>query len=344
MNTSTLLGALVVALAGFLIGTSAWPIKVMRKYEVEHWLFIGQLLGLVILPWTITLAFCPHAFTAYRSVEPSVLIKSNLFALSWGIANVMCGLCYARIGVALTGAVLAGLGVSVGVTMPMLVKGTGLFNKAPAIWSPAGRIVLVGVAIMLVGVALSATAGFGRDRVLKKQQKTQGSFLSGLIMAAIAGVLSCGLSFAFVYSQGPVVEALKAQGAGGTAATFGVWAIGLLGGALINILYPAYLMTKRKNWYILIDNTGDILLASCIGVTLVITVVLMGKGMLLLGAMGASVGFGIQQALQMLGCQSVGFISGEWKGIHGKPIKMMYAAIATLVIATLIMAYGNSLL
>lgn len=344
MSTSTLLGALVVALAGFLIGTSAWPIKVMRKFEVEHWLFVGQLTGLVILPWTITLAFCPHAFAAYRNVEPVILIKSNLFALSWGIANVMCGLCYVRIGVGLTGAILTGLGVSVGVTMPMLVKGTGLFNKAPSICSPAGCIVLVGVAVMLAGVALSSAAGFGRDRVLNKLQKKQGNFLGGLIMASIAGVLSCGLSFAFVYSQGPVIEALKAQGAGETAATFGVWAIGLLGGALINVLYPAYLMTTHKNWHVLIYNGKDALLASCIGITLIITVVLTGRGMLLLGALGASVGFGIQQAMQMLGCQSVGFVSGEWKGVHGKPVKMMYAAIATLVIAALIMAYGNSLI
>ncbi|MCE5324202.1 hypothetical protein LLG46_12940 [bacterium] len=344
MSSSTLFGALVVALAGFLIGTSAWPIKVLRKYEFEHWLFVGEFLGLVVFPWTITLAFCPHAFAAYRSVEQSILIKSNIFALCWGIANVLCCLCYVRIGVALTGAVLAGLGVSVGVTMPMLIKGTGLFSKAPAIWSPAGRIVLVGVAVMLIGVALSSAAGFGRDHILNKQHKTQGNFLIWLILTSIAGILSCGLSFAFVYSQGPVVEALKAQGAASTPATFGVWAIGLMGGALVNILYPAYLMTKHKSWHILVDNTGDFLLASCIGVTLVITVVLMGKGMLMLGAMGASVGFGIQQALQMLGCQSLGFVSGEWKGIHGKPVKMMQAAIATLIIATLIMAYGNSLL
>ena len=42
-----------------------------------------------------------------------------------------------------------------------------------------------------------------------------------------------------------------------------------------------------------------------------------GKGMILLGAFGASVGFGIQQAMQMTDAQAVGFIGGEWRGIHG---------------------------
>jgi hypothetical protein len=45
----------------------------------------------------------------------------------------------------------------------------------------------------------------------------------------------------------------------------------------------------------------------------------------------------------MLGGQAVGFISGEWNGVMGKPRHQMYAAIGVLIIAALIMAYGNSL-
>jgi hypothetical protein len=80
-----------------------------------------------------------------------------------------------------------------------------------------------------------------------------------------------------------------------------------------------------------------------IGTYTIVGVPLMGKGMLLLGVLGASVGFGIQQAAQMLGNQSVGFISGEWRGVHGTPKMQMYAAILILIVAALVMAYGNSL-
>ncbi len=45
----------------------------------------------------------------------------------------------------------------------------------------------------------------------------------------------------------------------------------------------------------------------------------MGKGMLLLGAApGASVGWGIQQAMQMAGTQMLGFASGEWRGVRDR--------------------------
>jgi TRAP-type C4-dicarboxylate transport system permease small subunit len=63
--------------------------------------------------------------------------------------------------------------------------------------------------------------------------------------------------------------------------------------------------------------------------------------MVWLGSLGASVGFGIQQAMQIIGGQGVGFISGEWHGVHGKPRNRMYLALVLLMVAAAIMAYGN---
>lgn len=222
--------------------------KLMRKFQLEHWWFIGMLVGLIIMPWTITRFFCPHALAAYRTLAPAVLVKANVFAVAWGIANVLCGLCFVRIGFALTGGILTGLGISVGVTVPMLIEGTGLFSQASDWNSLAGRIVLLGVAIMLAAVLLVSLAGFGRDRALGRAgPSSSGGFLGGLVTVVIAGILSAGISFSFVYSQGPILEAMKARGAGDIQANFAVWAAGLLGGALINIAFPAYLMTKNKS-------------------------------------------------------------------------------------------------
>jgi len=318
--------------------------KLMRKFQFEHYWFIGMLVGLIIMPWTITLFFCPHALAAFRSLAPGVLLRANVFAVAWGIANVLCGLCFVRIGFALTGGILTGLGISVGVTVPMLVKGSGLFSQAPDWNSPAGRTVLMGVAIILVAVLLVSLAGFGRDRVLGRAKRgSSGGFLGGLIMVVIAGVLSAGISFAFVYSQGPILDSMKARRGGEIPANFAVWAAGLFGGALINISYPAYLMTKNKSWNVLTQSWREAVLAIVIGINFIVGVALMGRGMLLLGALGASVGFGIQQALQMLGSQGVGFISGEWRGVYGKPRNQMYLAVIILILATLVMAYGNTL-
>jgi L-rhamnose-H+ transport protein len=239
--------------------------------------------------------------------------------MSWGVANVLFGLCVIRIGAALSGALLTATGVCVGVTMPMLFKASGLFSNASDIKSPAGLTVLLGVAIMVIGVIMVTIAGFGRERTAKKtdeQKSAGGGFLLGLVLSICAGVLSSGISFAFIYSQAPIVNAMKAQGASDVSANIAVWAAGLVGGALVNVLYAAYLMTKNKNWNALWRWPGDAFVASFFGIQFIVAMVLLGKGMVWLGVLGASVGFGIQQTMQILGSQAVGFISGEWRGVH----------------------------
>ena len=406
----TLLGALVVALGGLIMGSGAWPFKLMKKFQFEHWWFVGMLVGLIIMPWAITLLGCENAIEGLRNVPLSAILMANIFAFGWGIANVLCGLCFVRIGVALTGAILAGLGVSVGAIVAMIFKGSGRFEDAPDIGSPAGLTVLAGVAVVLVGVLLASAAGFGRDRELKKAAQPSGGFLGGLIMTVIAGVLSTGTAFVFVYCQDPIVANLSVVRPGGSVslevkeipelkgdlvveadgslelaglgkvpvgglraidarrriaeeiqrargivapkvkletgsipATFAVFAVGLFAGALVNIGYAAYLLTRKKSWGVLLETSKELILAIIIGVNFSVAVTLMGKGMLILGALGGSVGWGIQQAMQMTGGQALGFLSGEWRGIHGRPRNQMYLAIGILIAAAVILAFGNSM-
>ena len=96
------------------------------------------------------------------------------------MANVLFALCTVRIGVALTIAILSGLGASVAVATPLVFKGTGLFKDAPGITSPAGLTILAGVGVMLLGVVLASMAGFGRERTLKKPRSAHlGQFPGG---------------------------------------------------------------------------------------------------------------------------------------------------------------------
>ena len=80
-----LLGFLLVTIAGLGTGSIAWPIKVMRRFQFEQWWFIGMVVGLLIMPWGITLSSVPSVFAAYGAVDPRLLIKSNIFAFGWAM-------------------------------------------------------------------------------------------------------------------------------------------------------------------------------------------------------------------------------------------------------------------
>jgi L-rhamnose-H+ transport protein len=340
-----LLGILVVALSGLIMGTSPWPLKLMRHFQYEHFAFVSMLLALLILPWAITLLFCPQPFAALREVNTAVLLKANLFAFSWGIAQVLAMLCFLRIGVSLTYGILCSIGAAVGVIIPMVFKASGVFGNAPDLNSKPGMIMLAGTAIMIVGVVFASLAGLGREKTQSQDHashgRSGGKFLVGLAMVIVAGALSTGWGFAFSYSQDSIIAAMKAHGAADFPAGIAVWAVALLGAAVPNLCYPMALMTINKNWSVLAAHPREVALALLYGVLFFVPSALLGHGMLLLGALGASLGWGLVQGTLILGGQMLGFASGEWRGVQGKPRMQIYIAIVILIVAMLVMALAQ---
>ena len=150
-------------------------------------------------------------------------------------------------------------------------------------------------------------------------------------MTVIAGVCQVGLSFAFVYSQGPMMSSLTVAGASDSGAIAAVWAATLPGGAVVNLVYPLLLVLKRHNWKCFLD-LNDFLLCMVRSALFVILILCMGNGMRCLGGLGASLGFGIYQGIQVVSSQSVGIISGEWHGVSRQPKISMIAAVVLILI------------
>ena len=116
----------------------------------------------------------------------------------------------------------------------------------------------------------------------------------------------------------------------------------MLGGAIPNLVYPAWRILKEHSWSVFGQAPQEILLSLSIGLMFFLFLACMGSGMKMLGAMGASIGFGIYQAMQIVGSQAVGVISGEWRGIHGRPRMQMAVAMGLTAVAVLILALSNA--
>jgi hypothetical protein len=54
--------------------------------------------------------------------------------------------------------------------------------------------------------------------------------------------------------------------------------------------------------------------------------------------LGASVGWGLVQGRLILGGQFLGCVTGEWRGVGGKPRRQIYVAIVLLIVAMDMMA------
>lgn len=344
-----LLGLILVIVSGLGTGTGGWPIKAIKDIHFEPYVFIKVISGILILPWLVVLFKVPDPILLIKTVGFKMLLVPNLLTLGWGVANLLYIICVIRIGAALTGAILTSIGMSVGVLMPLILKGSGLFSNAPDLLSKSGIIILIGLLVVIIGIIGVSFAGFGREKALEheskqvKKDRASGDFLQGLILVVIGGVLSCGLSLAFVYSQGHIIDAVKQQGVGEITANVTVWALACVGGALVQIIYVACTMTREKKWNMLFIRKDEVIFGILIGIQLMVSFILMGRGMVLLGMLGASIGFAIQQSTQILGNQIVGFVSGEWKGVKGKPRRIMYLSLSIILIAIIIFAYSRKI-
>jgi hypothetical protein len=409
---TTVLGFLAVATSGILVGAGNWPYKLMRTYQFEHWVLAGTFIGMIAFPWTIILWGCPNAFECLGNVPTADLVRSNLFSIAWGISVVLSCLCYVRIGIGLTIALLVGLAIPVGTLTTLVFKGSGMFQEAPALGSSAGLTILGSVLLMIVGVVFAALAGFGRERQQHKTRPSSGSFAGGLVMMVISGLLVGCMNFAFVYSQDSILGNLSlvrpgdavsvvvvvdnaeqingdyavdeqraitlphlgrvplegasawhaarqierqyaaAQPAksvrahvetGSIPAAYGACVIPLFGGTLVIFAYAVFLLFRNQTWALFLCGGWDVALVIIMGLTNSVSFLFWGKGTLMLGAIGASIGWGISQATKVVGSMALAYLSGEWRGVKGKPLLQMRAAAIILVTAALIMAYGKAL-
>jgi hypothetical protein len=102
-------------------------------------------------------------------------------------------------------------------------------------------------------------------------------------------------------------------------------------------------MLRKKTWHLLFARKDEILFGAIAGVQLILSIVFMGRGMVQLGILGASIGFGIQQSMQVVGNQLVGFVSGEWRGVNGRPRKIMFTSLVIILSAVIIFAFSNTM-
>lgn len=338
-------GFLLVLFAGLASGIAASPVKLMRGgFAFEHWGLVSAIAGFFLSPLVLLWILCPDPLAAISSIPARPLVLGNLLSALWGIANVICWICFEKVGFCLTGGILSSVAIPLGIVIPMMLKGSGAFSDAPDPLSLSGIVVILGAAITVYAVILVAKAGFGKEGETGSRGKTKG-FAASLLLIVLAGFLSLGISFSFVYTQGEIAPALARSGVPERAHSVVIRILTLAGGAIVNLLFPLFLLVRNKSWgrFLCRESPRNILLSVPVGCSLLLSFALAGEGMVALGPLGASVGFGVVQAMQIIASQAVGFIAGEWRGVERRHVHTMIKAVIALLAAILIISLGQAL-
>lgn len=325
-------GVLLLVLAGIMNASFALPMKFVRGWPWEKTWLLWSCFALILLPAIAATSTIPGIVSLYRDHPQTVLAVAGL-GCAWGIAQVLFGLALDRIGIALTFSIVLGLSAAMGSIIPLLRL------HYDRIFSHNGLISLLGVALVLVGVSLSAAAGRIRDRVRSTELALNRYFGSGLIMAIAAGICAAMMNVGVSYGA-PLAQSAIESGAHPGWTANAIWMPLMLGGALPNILYCVYLLVRRRATSSNERSSGlsNGALAFAMALLWFGSSLLYGVATIRLGELGAVVGWPLFMSLIVIVASLLGVWTGEWRNAPRQALKLQAGSVGILVCAVVVLS------
>src|SRR5579875_2835001 len=231
-------GMVLLILAGISNASFALPMKFVRGWAWENTWLLWCVFALLMLPCALAFTLIPD-FAGVLVNAGNVITVVAVCGAAWGVAQVMFGLALDRIGIALTFSIVLGLSAAMGSLVPLVRQ------HADQLFAASGLISLAGIALVLLGVAMSAVAGRMRDRARHAEATKPERVGSGLVLAIASGVCASMMNVGFA-SGGSLTAAAASHGAGSLWQTDAIWMPLMAGGAVPNIAYCIYLLLRRK--------------------------------------------------------------------------------------------------
>ncbi|MCW5977093.1 MAG: hypothetical protein KIT09_03410 [Bryobacteraceae bacterium] len=322
-----------VLAGGILNGSFVAPLKKLTRWKWENAWLVYSITGLLIVPWIAALATVPDLRGVLGGASASSVRAALLFGLGWGVGSVLFGLGVARLGLAIGYGLILGLIAPIGTFLPLVVL------HPEQLETRRGLSLIAGTAIVIAGIALCATAGKMRESV---SARTAGSFGIGLLICVLAGIFSPMLNFSFAFGGELQQRAIDA-GASQAAASNAIWCLCLTAGLVANGGYSAMLLWKNGTAGLFrTAPTSHWMWGSLMGLLCFGSFIVYGAGATALGSLGAVVGWPLFMSMSLITSNTLGWLSGEWRGAPPKAIRYAAAGIAVLIVAITVIAAGGA--
>ena len=201
MAANPLWGLIFHWVGGLAAASFYLPFKAVRSWSWETYWLVGGVFSWILAPLAMASLLTPGAFDAIGRSPTSALWWTFCFVVLWGIGGLTFGLSVRYLGLALGYAMALGLCALFGSIVPPIVSGDikNMFVER------SGLVTLLGMAVCVLGIAVSGLAGMAKERDIDREQaahdvQTGGalefSFLKGLLVAMLAGVMSACMAFA----------------------------------------------------------------------------------------------------------------------------------------------------
>ena len=350
-TANPLIGVLYHWLGGFASATFYVPYRGVKRWSWEIYWLTGGIFSWLIAPWFFASIQTSDLLGVLGSAPLPTLLWPVFFGLLWGFGGLTYGLTMRYLGLSLGMAVVLGLCTVFGTLIPPLVQGD---FHAKLLATASGRIVLLGLAITLAGIATVAFAGARKDAALSDAEKAatvaEFDFRKGVAVAVFSGIMSS--CFAFGLAAGEPIKAISAAAGTGPLWTgLPILCLVMFGGLVTNGLWCAWLIVKNRSagqWL----GRGAVAKGAPLGLNYLLSALAgtmwyfqfffytMGESQM--GRFGFS-SWTLHMASIIIFGTLWGFAFKEWKAAAPRVKAMVWTGIGLLVLATVVIGYGNSL-
>ncbi len=343
-------GFVLTVVGGLSTGFNMLPLKWERVWKWENFWLVYTVVSLLVVPPILAYELCPGVWGVYSSVPSAELWRPFVLGALWGLAQLGAGLGSHRLGFAMTGSILGGVGTAVGALVPLVMQHSAM------VFQTSGLLIFAGTAITLAGVSFCGWAGYHREQLTREQGRgagfrpqesgmsqadpTRKGYILMLVVVVVSGVLSADTNIALAYAK-PLLDKVQAAGAAPQWATFAVWPLVFLGGSITNLAYSFVLLTRNKTWGNFGGGPREVVnpaLGACMWMG---GIALYGSATTYLGKLGPSIGFALFTLMLILCGQFAAVFTGEWRQIEGRIISKFVVGLVLLFLAVAAFATAN---
>jgi L-rhamnose-H+ transport protein len=214
------------------------------------------------------------------------------------------------------------------------------------IWSSAGLISILAIALIIGGIYIYGMAGVRREREAAAAQPgevgARSEFRAGMILCLATGFLGTAFIYGFVSSANLINAALSA-GAKPSVAGYLAWTVVFCAGSIPNLGYSLFRMKQNRTGSTLFQSGAFLSNSALCGLAAALWyggVLLYGMATANLGSLGPSVGFGLYIGGTVLFGNLVGWLSGEWRGASAGVIQGFVKGMALILAGIIVIAVG----
>ncbi len=249
MTPNPLLGVVYHWLGGLASGSFYVPYRAVRRWSWETYWLAGGFFSWLIAPWVLALALTNDVTIVLSETPRETLAWTYFFGVLWGLGGLTFGLTMRYLGLSLGMATALGFCAVVGTLAPEIQKGTFSEN---ILGTTSGRVILLGVAICLVGIAIAGMAGISKEREMSEEEKKRTvkefNLRKGVLVAVFSGIMSA--CFAFGLTAGENISLItKVHRTSDLWSGLPVLIVVLLGGFTTNFFWCVYLNIRNRTGY-----------------------------------------------------------------------------------------------